>query len=156
MKPHPDYRRAWIVLHAFGLFGTLALQLLGLEELVAWFASAYVAGVAALEAWSVVRIVLGRTGDGTMSWTTWGFLEAGTGRRAFWRYVVVGVWFLAFVVVIWLYLPVPTWFKAASTGLGGLWLWPHLFGRRASSHPPRTAGPYSRPGDGGGRHPRQH
>lgn len=174
MIPDPQYRRHWITLHAVGLLGVLGLALLGLEELVAWYATAYILGVGALEAWSVVRILLGRSGDATMSWTTWGFLEAGEGRAAFGRIVVVAVWFLLFVGLIWLFFPLAPGVKAFLVLPGGIWLWAHFFGRRKARQDPSTprwgggfdrprstdreSGPrlHTRPDDGGGRHPRQH
>lgn len=122
MKPHSGYRLWWLVLHGTAL-GACHFAGFWVEYWVLF---------AAFEGLALGRrhFKPGRTADGTWSWTTWAFLEDGTGFRAWWRLVLVGAWSAWLVGTFLLFAPLPDWVKGPVALGFGVWLWSHLFGRR--------------------------
>lgn len=128
MTPHPGYRVLWLILHGTG-FGVWLWMVLAGHNPAVWI-TGYCGAVALLEGVSLARKLKGHDGSGTMSWTTWAFLDDGTGLSASWRLVLVACWVGWLLGTFWVYALVPGALKLAALAFG-VWLFAHLLGRRS-------------------------
>ncbi len=147
LTPHPGYRLTWLILHGAAFVVWLGLVLTGRDA--TWPVVVYIGLVALVEAVSLARRLKGRLADGTFSWTTWAFLDDGTGATAFWRLLIVALWVFWFVGLWLYYVPLPDLVKGLAF-LGFTPSWDHFFGREARKRRrARTVRTAHHPGGGG-------